>query len=118
MEARIATMATFLCTPASAVSAARCTLGSRLVLRGRPGLPGKEASVLTRLPPAVSAITLVVGVPASCRSAAYSRPVCPTSLEASYGGPSAFSWSAVMGPTVPIRCPASCGVMALRAVAC
>ncbi len=72
-----------------------------LVRTGRPGVPWWVASRTTGAPVESTTLTSVVGVPASRRSQIASSPRSPTIEVALYGGPSAFSWAAVIGPTAP-----------------
>src|SRR6266700_4734575 len=116
VEAFTATSAALFFCPASAVSAARCTDGSIVVLTGVPGRGASVASVATRAPRADTTDTVAPGVPASLRSSACSRPVWPTEFRAVYGAPSWLSSCAVTGPTVPTTPAVRPGVSAVSAV--
>ena len=75
-----ATSAALLRSPASAASAACCVAESIVVVTGVPGRGGSVATVATRVPLSVTTVTVAPGWPASWRSSACSRPVCPTTL--------------------------------------
>ena len=74
------------------------------------------ARVATCAPRPDTTETVAPGVPASWRSSACSRPVCPTESRAVYGAPSWLSSSAVTGPVVPTTPSLSPGVRVLSAV--
>ena len=116
VEALTATSAALFFSPASAVSAARCTDGSIVVLTGFPGCGASVVRVATFAPLPDTTETVAPGVPASWRSSACSRPVCPTVSRAAYGAPSWLSCCAVTGPVVPTRPSLSPGVSVLSAV--